>query len=122
MGRLVEVVVNSVIYLCSILHLFSTFNRQIKSNQIKHQSRICIRLKCMAIGHHYFSSKWYSFAPAMTPLHGGATSRLKCTTHPHYFSMPVVAPPSIQIHEETWAECTLLVLNWLKVTTLIPQC
>ena len=42
----------------------------------------------MTIGHQYFCSKWYTFAMAMTPLHGGATSGLKSTT-PHLFSYPV---------------------------------
>ena len=31
----------------------------------------------MTIGHQYLYSKWYTFAQAMTPLHGGATNGLK---------------------------------------------
>ena len=40
----------------------------------------------MTIGHHYFCSKWYTSAMAMTPLHGGAAGGLKGTTHPHCFA------------------------------------
>ena len=37
----------------------------------------------MTIGHHYFCSKWYTSAHAMTPLHGGVSIRLKSMTYPH---------------------------------------
>ena len=37
----------------------------------------------MIIIHQYLCSKWYTSAQPMTPLHGGATSGLKSTTHPH---------------------------------------
>ena len=35
-------------------------------------------------GHHYFCSKWYTSVHAMTPLDGGAVSRLKSRTRPHF--------------------------------------
>ena len=35
----------------------------------------------MVIGQHYFWSKWYTSADAMTPVHGGAASGLKSMTH-----------------------------------------
>ena len=31
----------------------------------------------MAVWHQYFLNKWLTFIKAMTPLHGGATNRLK---------------------------------------------
>ena len=41
----------------------------------------------MTIGCHYFCSKWYIPAHAMTPLHGGTTSGLKGKAHPHYIEL-----------------------------------
>ena len=41
-------------------------------------------LEYMTIGRHYFCSKWYTAAQAMT-LHGSAASGLKNTTHLHCY-------------------------------------
>ena len=38
----------------------------------------------MAIGHQYFWSKWCTSILNMTPIHGGATRRLKIITHPQW--------------------------------------
>ena len=47
----------------------------------------------MTIEHHYFCSKWYTYVQAMTHLLGGAASRLKSMTHPHWLGIYIRRDP-----------------------------